>query len=185
MNFTLRAEREKYLNNECYNMFFTFIFSFHDGDDHHLWGFGFGSGFGPGSRVGSSDAKLHEFIATEISRVILEETHVMFGTIKEGIIELMDECMRSLRVELVVSQFGHTLSFSEIFVLVRLLSSSGRRTPFPTCTGVHILSVPFTLASTLRGRRPYLLHVCWDMEFAIGKRRRVVVWEPRPMRLWI
>ena len=34
---------------------------------------------------------MREFILSEITRVILEQTHVIFGTIKEGIMEIMQE----------------------------------------------------------------------------------------------
>lgn len=69
----------------------------------HGGGSSFGFGFGSGSCIGSSDVELREFIVTEISQAILEETHNMLGTINKGMIDLMDECMHSLRVELATS----------------------------------------------------------------------------------
>ena len=61
-----------------------------------------GSGFG----IESIDKCLHEFISAEVTRGILDATHVMFGTIKEGILELMDERLRTFQVEIVVGQIG-------------------------------------------------------------------------------
>ena len=63
-----------------------------------LWGgFGFGSCFGSGFGLGKKliDDRLHEFIAAEVTRSIVDGTPVVFGTIKEGIIDLIDEWLRS------------------------------------------------------------------------------------------
>lgn len=58
-------------------------------------------GIGSGSGVVLSEAELRELLASEILQAILEETPIMFGMIKEGVIDLMDERMRVLRLELV------------------------------------------------------------------------------------
>ena len=54
-----------------------------------------GGGFGSGSSVASGvdpiDKRIHEFVLFKITRGILDATHVMFGTIKEGIMKLLDE----------------------------------------------------------------------------------------------
>ena len=53
-------------------------------------------------------------IASEINKGILEETPVMLGSIKEGIIELMDDRLRIFRANLATSQHGaHTLYFKD------------------------------------------------------------------------
>ena len=51
---------------------------------------------------------------SEITRGILEETPVISGSIKEGIVELMEDRLRAFRSELASSQSGtHTLSFKD------------------------------------------------------------------------
>ena len=66
---------------------------------HKAGGSRFGSGLGSasGSGTGSEpvDDGLREFIASEITRGILEAIPVIFGSIKEGIIELMEEHLRA------------------------------------------------------------------------------------------
>lgn len=74
----------------------------------HGAGFGLGSGLGLGVGAGSEqvDDELCEFITSEITRGILEATPVIFGSIKEGIIELMEDCLRTFRSDLASSQSG-------------------------------------------------------------------------------
>lgn len=58
-----------------------------------------GSGYRSGSGTGTRpiDEGLHEFIALEIMQGILDATPMMLGTIKEGIIEMTEECFRIFR----------------------------------------------------------------------------------------
>ena len=75
-----------------------------------------GSGSGSCSGTGSDpiDDGLREFIASKITRGILEMTLVIFGSIKEGIIELMEDCHREFRSDMAPCQSGtHTLSFKD------------------------------------------------------------------------
>ena len=75
-----------------------------------------GSGEGSGSGSGSEpvDEGLREFIASEITRGIHESTPIIFGSIKEWIIELMEDRLRAFRSDLATSQSGsHTLSFKD------------------------------------------------------------------------
>ena len=64
-----------------------------------------GSGFGSGSATGSEpiDEGLREFVASEITRGILDVTHVMFESIKEGIMDLMEERLQIFRDDLATS----------------------------------------------------------------------------------
>ena len=58
------------------------------------------------------DERLREFIASEITRGILESTPIIFGSIKEGIVELMEDRLRVLRSDMASGQSGsRTLSF--------------------------------------------------------------------------
>ena len=50
---------------------------------------------GSGSSVEPVDERLRELIATEVTPDILDATPVIFGTIKEGILDLMEERPRS------------------------------------------------------------------------------------------
>ena len=54
-------------------------------------GSGVGDGSGSGFGTGHIYNQMREFISLEITRSILEQTHVMFGTTKEGIMEILDE----------------------------------------------------------------------------------------------
>ena len=56
-----------------------------------------GSGFG----VGQLDDQTQEFISSEITRNILEQAHVIFGMIKEDIMEVLDEHLDSFHSEMV------------------------------------------------------------------------------------
>ena len=72
----------------------------------------FGSGFGTGSDP--FDDGLREFIASEITRGILDATLMIFGSIKEGIIELTEVRLRDFRSDMAHSQSGtRTLSFKD------------------------------------------------------------------------
>ena len=75
-----------------------------------------GSREGSGSGSGSEpvDEGLREFIASEITRGILESTPILFGSIKEGIMELMEDRLQAFRSDLASSQSGsRTLYFKD------------------------------------------------------------------------
>ena len=83
---------------------------------HSVGGLGSGSGSGSGSGAGSDlvDDGLCKFITSEIMRGILEVTPVIFRSIKEGIIELMEEHLRAFSSDMASSQSGtRTLSFKD------------------------------------------------------------------------
>ena len=92
---------------------------------------GGGSGSGSGSGVGIEpmDEQMRDFISSEITRNILEQTPVIIGSVKEGIMKIFDECLGTFRRE-ILAIVGLSLFPSAIFVLVELRSSLGRRTPF-------------------------------------------------------
>lgn len=58
---------------------------------------GSGSGFG----VGLLGDQMQEFISSEITYIILEQTHVIFAMIKECIIEILDERLGAFHIEMV------------------------------------------------------------------------------------
>ena len=59
-------------------------------------------GEGSGSGLGSKPIheRLREFIASEITRGILESTPIIFGSLKEGIVELMEDRLRAFRSDM-------------------------------------------------------------------------------------
>ena len=72
------------------------------------------SGSGSGVGVKPMDKRVHKFITLKITSSILDATPIMFGTIKEGIVELMDKQLRTLREEISTRQKGaQTPSFQE------------------------------------------------------------------------
>lgn len=83
---------------------------------HGAGGSGSGSGSGLGSGAGSEqvDEGLRKFIASEITRGILESTPIIFRSIKEGIIELMEDHLQAFRSDATSNQSGtRTLSFKD------------------------------------------------------------------------
>ena len=64
---------------------------------------GSGEGSGSGSCSVPVDEGLCKFIALEITRGILESTPIIFGSIKEGIIELMEDRLRAFRSDMAAS----------------------------------------------------------------------------------
>ena len=50
------------------------------------------------------DEGLREFIASEITKGILESTPIIFGSIKEGIIDLMEGRLRAFRSDMASGQ---------------------------------------------------------------------------------
>ena len=59
---------------------------------------------GSGTSSEPIDKQLHEFIASEITRGILESTLVIFGSIREGIIKMMEDRLRAFRSDMTPSQ---------------------------------------------------------------------------------
>ena len=52
---------------------------------------GIGEGSGSGSGAKQLDEQTREFISSEITRNILDHTLVIFGLVKEGILEILNE----------------------------------------------------------------------------------------------
>ena len=59
---------------------------------HGIGGSGSGSSSGMGTKL--INEGLQEFITSKITRGILDATPMMFGLIKEVIIELVEDCLR-------------------------------------------------------------------------------------------
>ena len=74
---------------------------------------GAGEGSGSGSGAERMDEQTREFLSSEITRIILEQTPVIFSSIKEGILELMDERLSTFRVKVAAMMGSCTLTFRE------------------------------------------------------------------------
>ena len=72
-----------------------------------------GGGFGSGSGAGIKpiDEQMQEFILSDITHSILEQTLVIFGTVKEGIIEILDKFLGTFHTEIRAIMGDSTLSF--------------------------------------------------------------------------
>ena len=70
-----------------------------------------GTGSSSGSRVGQLDKQMWECILSDITLSTLEQTHVIFGMIKECIMEVFEERLVSFFFEMVASVGAPTLTF--------------------------------------------------------------------------
>ena len=86
-----------------------------------------GSSSDSGSIAGtkSISEQMHEFILLEITRGILEQTHVIFGLVKEEILEILDERLRTIRADVMAIVVAQTLSFCEREVDLEHLGKRG------------------------------------------------------------
>ena len=67
---------------------------------------GSGSGFGSGAVTESIDARMWEFISSDITRGILEWTLMVFGLVKEGNLEFLDARLGAFRAEIAAWHWG-------------------------------------------------------------------------------
>ena len=74
---------------------------------------GAGEGSGSGSGDERMDEQTREFLSSEITRIIIDQTPVIFGSIKEGILEMMDERLSTFRTEMAAMMWSRTLTFRE------------------------------------------------------------------------
>ena len=77
-----------------------------------------GSSFGSGSGAGTDpiDEQMWEFIQSEITRNILEQTPMIFGTVKEGIMEILEERLGEFHTEIMSIVEDCTFSFPKSHV---------------------------------------------------------------------
>ena len=74
---------------------------------------GVGEGSGSDSGAEQLDEQTREFISSEITCNILDQTLVIFGMIKEGILELLDERLSAFRTKVAAMMGSRTLTFRE------------------------------------------------------------------------
>ena len=76
---------------------------------------GAGEGSGSGSGTGQLDDKNREFISSDITHCILEQTPVIFGLVKEGILEILDERLSSFHSEVMALVGSYCLTFKDLW----------------------------------------------------------------------
>lgn len=77
-------------------------------------GYSTGLGLSSGSGLEPIDERIHKFITSEITSGIIDVNPMVFGTIKEGIMGLLDERLGDFWAEIAAVQLGAwTLSFRE------------------------------------------------------------------------
>ena len=74
---------------------------------------GEGTCSGSGSGVEPIDERMCEFITSEVTHDILEQTPVTFSTINERIMEILDELLGMFRSEILADVGGRTLTYRE------------------------------------------------------------------------
>ena len=67
---------------------------------------GIGEGSGSGSGAGQLDDQMRDFISAEITGNIIDQTPVIFGSVREAIVELMGSHLKALGAGAVSGQFG-------------------------------------------------------------------------------
>ena len=72
-----------------------------------------GEGSGSGSGVGQLDDETRGFISAEIMRNIREQTPFIFGSVKEGILEILDDRLSAFLAEVVALVGAHAQTFKE------------------------------------------------------------------------
>ena len=70
---------------------------------------GTAEGSGLGSGAGQLDDQMRDFISTEITRNIIDQTPVIFGSVREAVVELIDSHLEAFRAGIVSGQFGARL----------------------------------------------------------------------------
>ena len=100
---------------------------------------------------------MQEFISSEITYIILEQNHMIFGTVKEGILEILDERLSSFRSETMAFVGMRSLSFRE-FRACGASDYHGEKDPIGSRRWlVDVANVAPTVAP--RGKWSYLLPI--------------------------
>ena len=76
-------------------------------------GLGAGEGSGSGSGAEQLEERMRELISAEVTRSILDQTPVIFGMLKEGILEILDERLGAFRTEMMALMGTRTLTFRD------------------------------------------------------------------------
>ena len=94
-------------------MVYMVYFQYGDSTGRPVCSSGAGEGSGSGSGARQLDDQMREFISSEITHCILEQIPVIFGTVKEGILESMDERFSSFRSKMMDLVGTSSLTFRD------------------------------------------------------------------------
>lgn len=129
---------------------------------------GSGYSFGLGSSSEPRDDELHELIAIEVSRLLMEDMPELFGTIKEGLVEKTDGHIQTLWAEITSGQFGaHTLIFRD-FYACGAPKFFRKKDPISNICWITDSECAFRQGFSLKGWILDLIIVWWDMELMTG-----------------
>ena len=76
-------------------------------------GSGVREGSGSGLGIEQLKERMREIVSAEITCDILDQTPMIFGTVKEGILEILDERLGAFCIELMAMLEARTLTFRE------------------------------------------------------------------------
>ena len=94
-------------------MVFLYVFSMVTLRERPVGGSGAGEGSGSGSGAEQLEERMRELISAEVTRNILDHTPLIFGTVKEVILEILDERLGAYRTEMMALMGARTLTFRE------------------------------------------------------------------------
>lgn len=72
---------------------------------------GAGEGSGSGSGAEQFEERMRELISTEVTRSIIDQTPMIFVTVKEGILEILDERLGAFHTEIMALMGARTMKF--------------------------------------------------------------------------
>ena len=101
---------------------------------------------------------MREFISSEITFNIIDQTPVIFGRVKEGILEILDERLGTFRTEMAAMVGARTMTFRE-FRACGALDYHGDRDPSLVAGGWRISPMPFAPTDVPRGTSFTLLPI--------------------------
>ena len=119
---------------------------------------GAGEGSGSGYGAGQLGDQMKEFILSKIICSIMDQTPMIFGTVKEGILEILDETLGAFHTKM-AAMMGRTRSHSGSSKIVELQTIMGLGTPLLAVGGWLASPMASVLADISRGIRSDLLPI--------------------------
>ena len=112
-----------------------------------------GEGTGSGSSSELVNERLRDFITSEIIRGILQSTLIIFGSIKEGIVELMEDRLRAFRSDMASGQSGSRMLSFKDFRGSGAPDFHGAKDPIAARRWIADIESAQLISFCLRGRR--------------------------------
>ena len=138
-------------------------------------GSGAGKGSGLGSGVGQLDDQTKGFISSEIMCFILKQTHVIFDTVKESILEILVERLSAFCSEMVALVGARSLIFRD-FRAYGAPNYHGEKDPIMSRRWLVDIVNAFYTSSFPKGKMSGLLPDFWRIGHEIGGRRLGAPW---------